>query len=53
MNKRLKERNLAPDDYAAAVAKSWKEGLASSGEKPERISRLKRIGRDGYLYSRK
>ncbi|MBA3602292.1 MAG: ATP-binding protein [Parachlamydiaceae bacterium] len=33
-------KGITPDAYAAEVAKTWKEGLASSREKPERIKNL-------------
>ncbi|WP_397568221.1 helicase HerA domain-containing protein [Schlesneria sp. T3-172] len=32
---------LSPDDYAAKMAKTWKEGLASWGQPPERIKRFR------------
>lgn len=32
---------LEPKAYAEEIAKKWKEGLASSGETPERIQKLK------------
>ena len=34
-------QNLSPDDYAARVASSWREGLAQWGEEPARIARLR------------
>jgi hypothetical protein len=36
-----RKKNLPPDDYAAAQAQLWKQGLASWGQDGERIRRLK------------
>lgn len=37
----VQRKGFTTEDYAEAVAKQWKEGLASSGEEPERIKRLR------------
>ncbi len=34
-------KGMEPDEYAAATAKKWKEGLADWGQKPSRIRRLR------------
>ena len=34
-------QNLSPDDYAAKVATTWRDGLAQWGEDPARIARLR------------
>jgi hypothetical protein len=34
-------QNLSPDEYAAKVASTWRNGLAQWGEEPERITRLR------------
>jgi hypothetical protein len=34
-------QNLSADDYAAKVAKTWRDGLAQWGEEPARIARFK------------
>ncbi len=36
-----RKKGLAPDDYAAQQAETWKKGLASWGQDGERIQRLK------------
>ncbi|HZF25614.1 MAG TPA: hypothetical protein VEZ88_05095 [Steroidobacteraceae bacterium] len=34
-------QNLSADDYAAKVARTWRDGLAQWGEAPERIARFR------------
>ncbi len=34
-------QSLSPDEYAAKVASTWRNGLAQWGEEPERIARLR------------
>jgi hypothetical protein len=34
-------QNVSPDDYAAKVASTWRDGLAQWGEEPARIARLR------------
>src|SRR5262245_11488155 len=34
-------QNLSADDYAAKVARTWREGLAQWGDEPARIARLR------------
>jgi hypothetical protein len=41
---------MTPDDFAAATAKQWREGLASWGQEPERIERL-RAAADVTIYT--
>jgi hypothetical protein len=36
-----RKKGLSPDDYAAQQAELWKNGLASWGQSPERIQKLK------------
>ena len=36
-----RRKNLTPDEYAAKIANTWRNGLAQWGEGPERIRRLR------------
>src|SRR5687767_5452523 len=36
-----RRQGQAPDDFAAAQARAWREGLAQWGQQPDRISRLR------------
>jgi len=36
-----RRQNLSADDYAAKVAKTWRDGLAQWGEEPARIARFR------------
>ena len=44
-------QSLSPDEYAAKVASTWRNGLAQWGEEPERIARL-RESADVAIYRR-
>ncbi len=44
------EKGRSLDDHAAAVAKTWREGLAEWGQEPERIARL-RAAADFAIYT--
>ena len=36
-----RRKNLSPEEFAAKTAKTWRDGLASWDQEPERIARLK------------